>query len=311
MDGGTSGHPVQPPGGSTTAASWSEGWLAAGLVGLGVGLAVNSVVGPLGGDMVDYPMAETYRNQAIGLDAVTLLMAAPLSVAAGVLVRRGHRAGPPLGVVVGTYAVYVMVQFIIGPGAEHYPGNLWLQLAVFVLGGLTAARSWVWDASMSVPDAVVARARRHAIALFVLAGYVVVRYLPAVPSAARGKSIPTEATSDPTMYWTIFLMDLGIYVPIVIAAGLGLRRGGSWAQHALFVIVGWFALVTLAVLAMSIVMVVEDDPYGSTALVALLVITAVIVITYAVSLARHLWYPSHLGALLITPHRADTEGESS
>jgi hypothetical protein len=69
-------------------------WLGAGLIALGAGLAVNSVLGPLAFGIVDYPLSETLRNQTLGVEAVSLLVVAPLSVVIGVLARRGHRAAP-------------------------------------------------------------------------------------------------------------------------------------------------------------------------------------------------------------------------
>jgi hypothetical protein len=64
--------------------------LGFGLIALGIGLAANSLLGPLVGEAVDFHVTETLRNQMIGLDAVSLFVVAPLSVAAGLLVLRGH-----------------------------------------------------------------------------------------------------------------------------------------------------------------------------------------------------------------------------
>ena len=49
-----------------------------GLMAIGVGLATVAVLGPLAAGVVDYHVTETLRNQTIGLDAVSLLVVAPL-----------------------------------------------------------------------------------------------------------------------------------------------------------------------------------------------------------------------------------------
>jgi hypothetical protein len=44
------------------------------LAALAVGLAVNSILGPLGLGVVTYPFSATLVNQTVGLEAVSLLV---------------------------------------------------------------------------------------------------------------------------------------------------------------------------------------------------------------------------------------------
>src|SRR5919106_5342955 len=97
--------------------------LGFGLIALGIGLAANSLVGPLAGDLVEFHVSETLLNQMIGLDAVSLLVVAPLSVIAGLLSLRGHVAGPALAIGIGAYTAYMLVQYILGPDYLHLPGD--------------------------------------------------------------------------------------------------------------------------------------------------------------------------------------------
>jgi hypothetical protein len=73
----------------------------------------------------------------IGLDAVSLVVVAPPSVVAGVLVLRSHAAGPPVALAVGAYTAYMLVQYIRGPDYLGLPGDsrvLYpLYLALFTL----------------------------------------------------------------------------------------------------------------------------------------------------------------------------------
>jgi hypothetical protein len=73
------------------------GLLGAGFIALGIGLAVNSLIGPFAFGIVDYPLSETLHNQTIGLDAASLLLVAPVSLAIGIMVQRGHPAVPYVG----------------------------------------------------------------------------------------------------------------------------------------------------------------------------------------------------------------------
>lgn len=63
---------------------------------LGVGLITNSLLGPFVADAIHYPLSESVLNQTVGLEAVSLFLAAPLCVLAGVLAINGRATGPIL-----------------------------------------------------------------------------------------------------------------------------------------------------------------------------------------------------------------------
>ena len=96
-------------------------WLGVGLLLLGAGLVINSLLGPLVGDVIQYRFSESMINQGIGLDAVSLIFVAPLSVYAGILVLRGRSSGFVLALGPAVYTMYMSVQYVIGPGVPGYP----------------------------------------------------------------------------------------------------------------------------------------------------------------------------------------------
>ena len=101
---------------------YSPRWLAYGLFALAAGLAANSVLGPLLLDVIHYHYSESSINQGIGPDVVAHLGAAPVAVAAGVLVLRRHRARPVLAFIPATFAAYMAPQYVIGPEYLEMPG---------------------------------------------------------------------------------------------------------------------------------------------------------------------------------------------
>jgi hypothetical protein len=231
-------------------------------------------------------LSETLRNQTLGLEAVSLLVVAPLSVVIGVLARRGHRAAPYVGVAIGAYTAYMLVQYIVGPSYLDYPRVLPLQLGLFVLGWVVALRAWIIGRSNEAVSPPVRSLRHHAVALFALAAFVVMRYAPAFAGMLEGSPVPADAVDDPAMFWTILLMDLGIFVPLALAAGVALRRGQAWAQTALFAAAGWFLLVTTAVTAMAATMLVNGDPHSAAGQVIIFGLTELLVIAYVARLYR-------------------------
>lgn len=256
---------------TTLAQSRSErrvrSWLAIGLVGIAAGLAAVAVLGPLISGAVDYRVSETLRNQTIGLDALSLLVVAPLALFDAWLVRRGHVAGAPIALGVGTYTWYMLAQYVVGPDYAHLPGNnerlFPLMLLLFALGWSVALGAWhAIDLSRlprsSRQDRLLAR-----VVLPVLAGAAFLRYLPPLADAMSGAPHSDGYLAGPGFFWTIALLDLGVFLPLTVAACIGVRGGLYWAPKALYAVVGWFGLVGPAVAAMGIAMELNDDPTAS------------------------------------------------
>ena len=86
-----------------------------GLAGIAGGLLAVALLGPLASEVVDYRITETLRNQLIGLDAVSLFVAAPLAALAAALVLRRQVAGFALALGIGAYTAYMFLQYVLGP----------------------------------------------------------------------------------------------------------------------------------------------------------------------------------------------------
>lgn len=239
-----------------------------GLLALALGLAANSLIGPALLDVVDYPISDTLRNETIGLELVSLVLVAPWSVVAGVLVLRGRRAGAVLAMAPAAYVAYMFVQYLAGiPSLEYGPHHL-LQLGLLVLAGWILVEAWTAASdTVTVPDDH--RAHRWALVLAAMAGFIVLRWLPGLLGAPGGADLPEAYAGDPGMHWTIFLLDLGVVLPFAVATVRGLLAHRGWAATALYALVGWFTLVPPSVLAMAITKHINDDPMASAADTAL------------------------------------------
>ncbi|MDH3299432.1 MAG: hypothetical protein OES24_02890 [Acidimicrobiia bacterium] len=275
LDRQTTRHPL--------AVDRSHKTLGVGLLVLAGALAVNSALGPLLLDVIDYPVSETMRNQTIGLDAANLLLVAPLCAFVGRLALHRNRWAPLLALGPTTYTAYMFVQYIAGPDHATYVRALPLQLLAFVLGWMLAVLAW---RTRPGPVRSSIDRRLHAMVAGLFAGFVVLRYLAGLAGTITEESLPAELQTDLAMYWLIFLLDLGVFVPVAVAIAIGLWRGSEWAMPALAGLVGWYLLVTAAVGAMSVTMVVNGDRYASNGLPVLLAAVTVAVSAYAVVLAE-------------------------
>jgi hypothetical protein len=147
-----------------------------GLLVLSVGLAVNALLGPLAIGVLQYHFGAVVIIHGIGLDAVTLLLIAPVAALAGILTLHGRPAGPVLGLGPAAFAVYLVRPYVIGPAYDRVAGNaehfLPFHLALFVLAAGVFVMAWAATLAAAVrvsrrgprTDAGIGRGRdiRHA-----------------------------------------------------------------------------------------------------------------------------------------------------
>lgn len=243
--------------------------LATLLVGLAIGLALNSILGPAVLGVIEYsiPAGGVIESQLIGLDVFTLAVVAPASIVLALLARQGHWMAPILALAPGLYAAYMFPQYILGPEHLDLPGNsaafFPLQLGLFVLGGVVVAVAWSAIDLSRVPRPGRRERLVAGTLIPILAMLAFVRYVPWVIDVAGETPGSADYLEGPTFSWTIALLDLGIGLPAVLAAAIGVRLGLGWARKLALAVAGWLGLVGPAVGAMAITMFVNDVPDSS------------------------------------------------
>jgi hypothetical protein len=283
-------------------------WFAPALFALGAGLAALAVCGPLGFGVIEYRYETSMQNQAVGLDAFALAVVAPVAVLAGVLARRSHPAAPFVALAPSGFALYMLVQYVIGPEYLTVAGNgerfFLLFVGLFVLSGSILLQAW----SLADADAVGPPAlehdeadRRRGTILLGLAAFVVfgmylandfVSAMTDFPAFVAERAATSEIDEHPTAYWLVAALDLAVVVPITIATGVALLRHHRWARRAFYGVIGWFALVPGSVAAMAITMVVRDDPAADAPKTVVLTLAAVAFTALGAAAFRPLFRPS-------------------
>ena len=248
----------------------SQTWLAIACFVLGIGAALVSLLGPLVADVIRYHVSNRAVNQVIGGDFAGLMLVAPLSFFAGVLMWRGHRSGPVLALGPSVYAVYMYSQLALGGDFVRYEGNselfFPLYLGLFILAGVIAIRSWTLMDSDSIPVTRRWGVDRTVgvfflmVALFLVVGL----HLPGLIDAWSDEPASSEYLADPLVFWLVKFMDLGLVVPGLLLAGIGVLMGWQWAHKLEYAAVGWAALLGSSVAGMAIVMQATGDPAAST-----------------------------------------------
>lgn len=245
-------------------------WLALGLFLLGAGAALVAVLGPLVTDTIRYHASEGAVNQIIGGDIAGLLLVAPVSILAGILVWRGHLAGPVLALSPAGYALYMYSQLALGGDFVRYAGNserfFPLYLGLFILAGAIAIRAWKVIPNDRLPRTKPWVDRSLGIFFLVMAAFLTLGlHLPGLIDAWADQPTSIEYLADPAVFWLVKFMDLGIVVPGMALAGIGILRGRPWAERIKYVAVGWAGLLGASVAGMAIVMQATSDPAATTA----------------------------------------------
>jgi hypothetical protein len=133
------------------------------------------------------------------------------------------------------------------------------------------------------------RERYAGVGVLLLAAFAFAQYVPLISGFLSGAQLAPEALADPTMFWSIFFLDLGIVVPVTLAVGIGLLCGRDWAQKPAYGVVGWFVLVPISVSAMGIAMWLNADPHAAIGRVVVLGVGAVLFTGFAAWLYRPLF----------------------
>lgn len=240
-------------------------WLAAGLILLGIGAALVAVLGPLVAGVIEYHASEGAVNQIVGGDVAGLVLVAPVSIIAGVLVWRGHLAGPVLALGTAVYGLYMYSQLALGNDISLYPGNserfFLLYLGMFVLAGAIAIASWKAIGASELPAIPKRLDRFFGWFVLVIAFFLVVGlHLPGLVDAWANQPTSSEYLADPVVFWLVKFMDLALVVPALAAVGIGVLRGAAWVEKAKYAAAGWVALLGSSVAGMAIVMQVTGDP---------------------------------------------------
>lgn len=280
---------------------------------LALGLALVAVLGPLISGVVDYRYSPTMLNQAVGLDAFALAVVAPLAVLAAVLIARGRMAGPLLALAPSGFAVYMLVQYVIGPEYLLVDGNgeraFLLFVTLFVVAGAGLLQSW---ARARVPEVAERTWRRRAVTLLVLAVFVVggmylsngfTSALTDFPGYVDTRAATSEYDEHPTAFWVVAFLDLAVVVPITVATAVALLRRRAWAKKAFYGVIGWYALVPGSVAAMALTMLVRDDPAADAGRAVMITAAAVLFMGLAarvfLRLLRPVPQPPGIGGLAV------------
>jgi hypothetical protein len=258
---------------------------------LGLGMAASAILGPLWLNIIRQHVSDGMESQVIGGDLVSLAVAAPLAIAAGVFWWNNHRLAPLVALGPAIYASYIYFQYITAPDYLRYPGNnedyfpLFFAILLAGLGIAVAAWRMVDERQLRMPE----RGVRLGVAwVLIVVGTLLALAWSRSIVEVMGGTPSTEYLEHPGAFWLVRTMDLALVIPATIATGIGLLRRSMLAVKAACAVTAGIALLAAAVGSMAVAMVVRDDPAADPAFAAILLPAAVIL----GALTWRLWQPN-------------------
>jgi hypothetical protein len=275
-----------------------EAALGSAVLLLGVGLAVNAVLGPMALGLIRYPVSDSMRNQTIGIDAATLAVVTPACLVLGYLLLRSQgrlrgSGGGALALGPGLFATYMVPQYVVGPDYLGRTGNshrfFLLHLALFVLGGVVSVLAWSAVNDDELPP-MTPRIRRVARTVLLCgAGFLVFGlHLRGLVDGLHRVPASRAFRDDPTAFSFVKLLDLGVIVPASIYGAAALLLDLRSARRLLYSMIGWLTLDAIAVFSMAVTMNLNDDVNKSSALAAGFGVLALALLALDVALVRPL-----------------------
>lgn len=267
--------------------------LTASLLAMAAGVSAVAVLGPLVTGVLQHRASPGAVDQLLGTDLTALLLVAPLCLGVAALVWRGHPAAPVLALAPAAYVTYSVPQVVLGQQYLVLPGDVErffpLLVGLFVVGAGTLLGCWsaTRDPSLPVPSRRLEVAAGTTL-LLVSAFLVLGLHLRTLLDAMGPTPSTPEYLADPTAFWLVKFMDLAIVVPVAVVTGVALLRGRTWARAPMYAVLGGYSLLAIAVVAMGVVMQVEDDPGASLGLTLGLAGFAVALLSLSVLLYRPL-----------------------
>jgi hypothetical protein len=256
---------------------------------LAAGIFASAVLGPLLLGTIEFHVSRAARDQLVGGELVSLVLAGPTAVAAAVLWARGNPRGPMLAFAPALYAAYIYTQYIVGPQYERYAGNnerfFLLYAALVALGWLTSVRAWTALAGvpLSLPGAGLRKSL--AVLLILLSAFFAAAWLGGVAQILRGV-LPAGYLEDPNLFWVVRFMDLSLVIPAAIVVAVALFGGWDWSTRAAIAFTGFQSLLVAAVAGMAALMQSRRAPDASVGLLVATLTFAVLLTAAFVGLAR-------------------------
>ena len=262
-----------------------EGLLPRGLLVVGAFLgalvvAAVALLGPLGLGAIQYRTSQSGIWQAMGVDAVNLLVMVPALVIGGLLLVL-RRDGAKYFLILAPVTLFSLaLEAGVGQEWSLHSGNVeryaWLFIVEIVVALVLLVGTLPLFSEADVPKFGRKGLRIYvAFVTLLLVLFTVMWLSELIEVSTTGNTASGSYANAPVAFWTVRFMDLGITIPLGFLGMYLLLTRPEKAYSLVLLFFGFFVTMGTAVTAMGFVMVANHDPEAQAGAIVIFPLLAV------------------------------------
>lgn len=261
-------------------------------IATGIILIYLAIEGPLFLQHIKYKTAGIINNQLAGQDIVNIFLLSPILIVGGVALFFKKRISKYLLITTPLYLIYFVLSYTLGWewSSPKYSGNSELYTFHFLFILISSLIILLYSLSIFPKNVESTFKRKGLIVYSVLFSLFLLVFASMwIKEVEEVMSTGTTRAYDiaPTAFWVIRIFDLGFSIPLgfISVYLLWARPNTNYAIQFMFY--GFFLTMIIAVNAMGIIMLVNNDPTFMMRDLTVFLILALIVITGFVYILRN------------------------
>ncbi len=260
----------------------------------GIVMIYISVMGPLLADKIQYKTSLSAIYQLQGQDIANIVFLAPLYIIAGVLmfckkeIYKYLLILPPLSVIYYALSVAVGLEW----SNQAYTGNSHEYFYYFLFLIVSSLVIMLYSLSLFSDNNLIQFKKKGLIIYTIIFAIFLLMFMRMwvvdINDVIKSGSSPAY-DENPTVFWVIKSFDLGFVIPLGFISLYLLWTRADQAAGILFLFYGFFISMGVAVNAMGISMLINDDPqFDSSGLVIFICLLLIAAFGYLVILRKYL-----------------------
>jgi hypothetical protein len=261
-------------------------------IATGICLIYLAIEGPLFLQHIKYKTADIINNQLVGQDIVNMFLLSPILIAGGVTPYFRKRISQYLLIITPLYLIYFVLSYTIGWewSSLKYYGNSELYTYHFLFILISSLIIMLYSLSI-FPKNVENKFKRKGLIVYsvLFSLFLLVFASMWIKEVQEVMSTGTTRAYDiaPTAFWVVRIFDLGFSIPLGFISVYLLWARPNTSYPIQFMFYGFFITMIIAVNAMGIIMLLNNDQTFMMRDMIVFLILALIVITGFVYILRN------------------------
>ena len=261
-------------------------------IATGIILIYLGIAGPLFLQYIKYKTADIVNNQLIGQDIVNIFLLSLILIIGGVTLYFKKRISKYLLIITPLYLIYYVLSYTIGWewSSPKYYGNSQLYTFYFLFILISSLIILLYSLSI-FPKNVESTFNKRGLTVYSILFSVFLLVFASMWIKEVQEVISTGITRAydiaPTAFWLVRIFDLGFTIPLGFISVYLLWARPNTSYPIQFMFYGLFITMIIAVNAMGIIMLINNDPTFMIRDLAVFFILALIVITGFVYILRN------------------------